>query len=165
MRNRSMQIVDEFRRDANRFVSLDSMTAGGGDAGSSAYEVQDDSADTHAAALGADEIEAALGDMARKLNGDPVAQLVLVELAAPSTEVRAATVAYEAQHGLRVTTTPCDVICAVYNLRPSIVSIAFARVRAVLSGQSPASDKSSSSANLRTAPIPVTDFLEVCRAA
>ncbi|WFS63986.1 hypothetical protein LF599_07430 [Pseudodesulfovibrio thermohalotolerans] len=162
LRNRSMQLVDEYRRDANRYVSLDSMSAGGGD---TEYEVPDDTADTHAAAMASAEIEAALGDMVRRLNGDPVAQLVLVELAAPSPEVRAATSAYEAQHSISVSMTPCDVICAVYNLRPLIVSIAMARVRAVLSGQSPASAKSSSSANLRTAPITVTNHMEVCRAA
>jgi len=162
LRNRSMQLVDEYRRDANRYVSLDSMTAGGGD---TAYEVPDDTADTHAAALASAEIEAALGDLARRLNRDPVAQLVLVELATPSPEVRAATVAYEAQHGLRVTTTPSDVICAVYNLRPSIVSIATARVRSVLSGQSHASANPSSAANLRTATIPVTGFMELRHAA
>lgn len=167
LRNRSMQLVAEYRIDANRFVSLDSMTTAGGDAeaGSSAYEVQDDSADNHAAAMASSEFEAALCDLARKLNGDPVAQLVLVELAAPSPEVRAATAAFEAQHGISVTTTPCDVICAVYNLRPSIVSIAMARVRSVLSGKSHASAKSSSSANLRTATIPVHNRLEVFRRA
>jgi hypothetical protein len=163
-----MQIVDGYRRDANRFVSFDSMTTSGGDVGSSAYEVQDDSADTHAVALGADEIEAALGDLARRLNGDPVAQLVLVELAAPSPEVRAATAAFEAQHGLRVTTTPSDVICAVYNLRLSIVSIALARVRAVLSGQASAAVESSAAAHRPVtihSPITVTNHMEVCRAA
>jgi len=43
--------------------------------------------------MAAVEFEAALGAMARKLNGDPVAQFVLIELADPSPEARAATIA------------------------------------------------------------------------
>ena len=135
---RVMQLVSDYCDNTFRFVSLDTLTGRTTGDDYTPADIPDEKADTP---MAKEELDAAIGDMVRKLNGDPVAQLVVIEMVDPSPEVRVATARYEAGHGRRTTTTPTAAIAEVYSLHRAIVSLAKTRVRAVLSGQAPIPEK------------------------
>lgn len=138
LRNRTLQLVSDYCDNTFRFVSLDTLTGRTTGDDYTPADIPDEKSENP---MAKDELDAAIGDMIRQLNGDPVAQLVIMEMVDPSPEVRLATARHEAKYNLKTNITPTSAIAEVYNLHHSIVSLAKARVRAVLSGQAPAPEK------------------------
>ncbi|MGE4192232.1 MAG: hypothetical protein AB7E51_02465 [Pseudodesulfovibrio sp.] len=141
LRNRSMQVVADYRRDSARYVSLDALSGNASTHFAPEFsgpdpEIPDNTAQDPAVAV--ESKEEAIADMLRRLNGDPVAQLCLIELVDPCPDVQAAKAAYDERHGRRSSVVPTEAIASVYDLHRSIVSIAISRVRAILSGEQPA---------------------------
>jgi DNA-directed RNA polymerase specialized sigma24 family protein len=149
LRNRSMQVVSEYRLDAARYVSLDVLSGHSTPHSAPEFSGPDPEIPDHTAADPAAAVESredAIAEMLRSLNGDPVAQLCFLELVDPCPEVQAARAAYDERRGRRSSIVPTEAIASVYDLHRSIVSIAISRVRAILSGEQPAT----SPAQIRT---------------
>lgn len=141
LRNRSMQVTKAYQRDGARYVSLDTLsgtshTNSAPEFSGPDHEIPDNTAQDPAVAV--ESREEVIADMLRSLNGDPVAQLCLIELVDPCPEVQAARAAYDELHGTRSSVVPTAAIATVYDLHREIVSIAISRVRVVLSGKQPA---------------------------